>query len=75
MKKIIFALLLTSTPVFAQQQNPAQEQIERFIGSLVIQNTTLANQLQQATAKITELEKQLKTAAPVTPVTPPVPTK
>lgn len=53
------ALLLLAAPAAAQS---AQEQIERTIGSLVVQNATLSEQLRTANDMVAKLQKELAEA-------------
>lgn len=63
MKKLVILILFFIPSIaYAQTQMPpsGQEQIERTIGSLIINNANLQSQLIQANNRITDLQKQIE---------------
>lgn len=55
---IALVLVVFTLPAFAQQ-NPAQTEIERMIGSIIISNLTLTVQNQQLQAQLKALQDQI----------------
>lgn len=55
---IALVLVVFTLPAFAQQ-NPAQTEIERMIGSIIINNLTLTVQNQQLAAQLKALQDQI----------------
>lgn len=59
MKKLAFILSLLASPAFAQTASP-QEQIERTIGKLYVENVTLAAQVATLQAELIKARDRVK---------------
>jgi hypothetical protein len=62
MKKLLVAMLLLATPAFAQQQvkNPVQQKLEAILGSLMVENASLAARNDDLVAQIAAKDAKIK---------------
>lgn len=58
--RIVLILVSLSSPALAQQQNQMEQRIASQIGSLVIQNTAQAAQIEQLNAELGKAQARIK---------------
>lgn len=59
-RTVLLAVALLSSPAVAQQQNPVEQRIASQLGSLIIQNTAQAAQIEQLNAENAKLKAELE---------------
>ena len=57
---VLLAVALLISPALAQQQSPVEQRIASQIGSLVIQNTAQAAQIEQLSAENAKLKAEIE---------------